>query len=172
MSGKVQPGTARNRRWLAAASLLALALTVAFGWTTWQAHAAFRQYRDATLHDRENPPRWTAQVYDLEACVGEAMAWVAACPGLPSWCDAALSEPLNLCLDSQDRKELCAQLGDSVLSTRFGFTTCKARYESIEDTYQRRAAKKACAAAHRVVAEFCQAKNTAHANPVEAAAVN
>ena len=67
-----------------------------------------------------------------------------------------MGEPMTLCLGSQDRHAYCLSQGDEVLSTRFGFSSCKARYEAIADTYERRAAKKSCAAAQRVIAHFCR----------------
>ena len=68
----------------------------------------------------------------------------------------ALPDVIGACLDTQDRGEYCASVGDEVLSTRFGFDECAERYDAIEGRYARRFAKKHCAAIYRVIAGRCR----------------
>ena len=146
--------------WILIVSMLLL--TAGFGWSTWQSHQEFRNYRTQTLENADHPPRWQREVLTPEECVGEAMAWAASCPGVQSWCEAATPEVVQLCLKSRDRSTYCREVGDEVLSTRLGFAACKARYEPIDNKYARRTAKKACASSYRVIARHCRPDATVH----------
>jgi hypothetical protein len=130
-------------------------LMAVFGRTTAKSYDQFDAYRKATLEDPEQPPRWQTEALTVEQCVDEVLAWVEACPGVSSWCESSLPDVTNQCLDSQDRSEYCEQVGDAVLSTRFGFQECSARYDQIEGRYTRRYAKKHCSLIFRVIAGHC-----------------
>jgi hypothetical protein len=130
-------------------------LMIVFGRTTAKSYDQFDAYRQATLDNPEQPPRWRTEALTVEQCVDEVLAWVEACPGMSSWCESSLPDVTNQCLDSQDRSEYCEQVGDAVLSTRFGFEECSARYDQIEGRYTRRYAKKHCSLIMRVIAGHC-----------------
>jgi hypothetical protein len=130
-------------------------LMVVFGQTTSKSYDRFEAYRSATLEDPQHPPRWQTEALSVEGCVDEALAWIEACPGVSSWCESSLPDVMTQCLLSQDRSEYCAEVGDAVLSTRFGFHECSARYDQIEGRYTRRYAKKHCSLIFRVIAGHC-----------------
>jgi hypothetical protein len=131
-------------------------LTVPFVRTTMSSSAAFSEYRRATLHDPASPPRWAREQVDPDGCIDEGIAWLRGCEGIQSWCEAELPVVVEMCLASQDRTPYCADVGDQIMSTRFGFEACKARREGIADKYAARHHKKACAAAYRAVARHCE----------------
>ncbi len=130
-------------------------LMVVFGQTTAKSYDQFEAYRAQTLDNPEQPPRWETEALSVDACVDEVLAWIEACPGVSSWCESSLPDVTNACLTSQDRAAYCEEVGDAVLSTRFGFEECSARYDQIEGHYTRRYAKKHCAAIMRVIAGHC-----------------
>lgn len=130
-------------------------LMVVFGRATAKSYDEFEAYRTATLRDAQHPPRWETEVMSVEGCVDEVLAWVEDCPGVSSWCQSSLPDVTNMCLLSQDRSEYCESVGDAVLTTRFGFDECSARYDQIEGRYTRRYAKKHCSLIFRVIAGHC-----------------
>ncbi|PRP92064.1 hypothetical protein ENSA5_51580 [Enhygromyxa salina] len=130
-------------------------LMVVFGRATVKGYDEFEAYKSSTLEDPNNPPRWETEALDVDGCVDEALAWIEACPGVSSWCEASLSNVMRQCLATQDRSEYCESVGDAVLSTRFGFEECSARYDQIEGRYARRYAKKHCSLIYRVIADSC-----------------
>jgi hypothetical protein len=134
-------------------------LMVVFGQATAKSYDEFEAYKRATLDDPANPPAWETEALTVEQCVDEVLEWVEACPGVSSWCESTLPDVTNTCLQSQDRSAYCEQVGDAVLSTRFGFEECSARYDQIEGRYTRRYAKKHCSLIFRVIAGHCQASS-------------
>jgi hypothetical protein len=128
---------------------------VVFGQTTSKSYAEFDAYKQATLANPEHPPRWKVEALSVEECVDEVLAWIEACPGVSSWCESSLPDVTTQCLATQDRSEYCEQVGDAVLSTRFGFEECSARYDQIEGRFARRYAKKHCSLIFRVIAGHC-----------------
>lgn len=130
-------------------------LMVVFGQATAAGYDQFEAYRASTLDDPAHPPRWQTEALDVEDCVDEVLAWVESCPGVSSWCEGSLPDVMNQCLDTQDRTAYCESVGDAVLSTRFGFEECSARYDQIEGRYARRYAKKHCSILFRVIAGRC-----------------
>lgn len=141
---------------VAVVAVVLVALTIPFVRTTLHSSAAFSEYRRSTLQDPEAPPRWDREVVDVDGCVDEGITWLRGCEGIQSWCEAELPVVVETCLASQDRAAYCAEVGDEVLSTRFGFEACKLRREAITDKYAARHHKKACAAAYRAVAHHCE----------------
>jgi hypothetical protein len=153
-----QDAEARRRigvRVLIVISVAVVILMIAFGKATTKGYGEFEAYRGATLDDPNNPPRWTTEALTVENCVDEVLAWVEACPGVSSWCESSLTDVTNQCLESQDRSAYCTEVGDAVLTTRFGFEECSVRYDQIEGRYERRYAKKHCALIFRVIAGHC-----------------
>lgn len=132
-------------------------LMVVFGQATANSYDEFEAYKRATLEDPANRPAWETEALTVEQCVDEALEWVESCPGVSSWCESTLPDVTNICLESQDRSDYCEQVGDAVLSTRFGFEECSARYDQIEGRYTRRYAKKHCSLIFRVIAGYCSA---------------
>jgi hypothetical protein len=130
-------------------------LMVVFGRATAKGYDQFEAYQSATLGDPANPPRWQTEALDIDGCVDEVLDWIEACPGVSSWCEGSLPDVMNQCLTSQDRSAYCESVGDAVLSTRFGFDECSARYDQIEGRYARRYAKKHCSIIYRVIAGHC-----------------
>lgn len=130
-------------------------LMVVFGQATATGYDQFESYHRATLEDPQHPPRWDTEALDVEACVDDVLTWVESCPGVSSWCEGSLPDVMNMCLDTQDRTAYCDGVGDAVLSTRFGFELCSARYDKIEGHYARRYAKKHCSILYRVIAGRC-----------------
>ncbi len=131
-------------------------LSVIFGVTIWQNHSTFREYQTATLD--ASPPRWDTEALSAEECVQAAVTWGMDCPGIASWCLAELPVVTERCLASQDRTAFCEQVGDEVMSTRFGFHECEDMRADMDDQaekYAKRANKKYCAASYRAVAEHC-----------------
>jgi hypothetical protein len=159
-SATEQAADAEARRRIGVRVLLVIAVVLAvlmivFGRTTAKSYDQFDSYRQATLENPEHPPRWQTEALSVEGCVDEVLAWIKACPGVSSWCESSLPDVMNKCLTSQDRSEYCEQVGDAVLSTRFGFEECSARYDQIEGHYERRYAKKHCSLIFRVIAGHC-----------------
>lgn len=130
-------------------------LMIVFGRTTAKGYDEFEAYRGATLEDPDNPPRWTTEVLDVDGCVDEVLVWIEACPGVSSWCEGSLPDVMNQCLASQDRSDYCDSVGDAVMTTRFGFEECSARYDKIDERFARRYAKKHCSLIYRVIAGYC-----------------
>lgn len=130
-------------------------LMIVFGRQTAKGYDEFEAYRAATLEDPANPPPWQAEALDVDGCVDAVLDWIEACPGVSSWCEGSLPDVTNKCLDTQDRTAYCESVGDAVLTTRFGFEECSARYDQIEGRYTRRYAKKHCALIYRVIAGRC-----------------
>ncbi|MFV8751805.1 hypothetical protein ACNOYE_14765 [Nannocystaceae bacterium ST9] len=150
-----------RRRRLGVRALLVIGLVlgvlmVAFGTMTSRNYDKFAAYQKATLEDPEHPPRWRSEVVDVEGCVDEVLAWVEACPGVSSWCESALPSVMDECLKTQDRQAYCEEVGDAVLSTRFGYAECAERYDAIDGKYARRAAKKHCSVIYRAIAGHCK----------------
>ncbi len=135
--------------------LILSVLMVVFGTTTARSYDEFATYQKATLDNPAAPPRWETEALSVDGCVDEVLAWVEACPGVSSWCEGALPDVMNKCLATQDRSAFCDEVGDAVLSTRFGYDECAERYDAIEGRYARRFAKKHCAAIYRVIAGHC-----------------
>lgn len=155
-----QLADAERRRRLGVRALLVIGLVlsvvmVAFGMMTSRNYNEFAAYQKATLDNTEHPPRWRTEVVDVEGCVDEVLAWVEACPGVSSWCEGTLPSVMDECLRTRDRHEYCEQVGDTVLSTRFGYAECAERYDSIPGKYARRAAKKHCSVLYRAIAGHC-----------------
>lgn len=140
--------------WVLGGSVLAFA--VVFGVVTVRSRASFDEYKAATLEDPAAPPRWEREALDVEGCVDASMAWGLACPGVQSWCEGSFPSVVRTCLDSQDRRSACGVYGDEVLSTRFGYASCEPRWGAVEEKYEKRATKKFCALAFRVVAGYCE----------------
>lgn len=136
-------------------AVVVAAMMVVFGRTTASSYDEFDEYRQATLENPQQPPRWRIAALSVDECVDEVLAWIEACPGVSSWCESTLPDVTNECLDSRDRTEYCEQVGDAILSTRFGFHECSERYDDIEGHYARRYAKKHCALIYRVIAGHC-----------------
>ncbi len=132
-------------------------LMVVFGSMTSRNYGRFDEYQKATLQDPTHPPRWRVEALDVDGCVDEVLAWVEACPGVSSWCEGALPGVMDECLNSQDRSAYCEEVGDAVLSTRFGYDECAERYDAIEGRYARRFAKKHCSVIFRAIAGHCRA---------------
>ncbi len=130
-------------------------LMVVFGQVTAKSYDQFDTYKKATLENPEQPPRWETEALTVEGCVDEVLAWVEACPGVSSWCESSLPDVTNQCLASQDRSAYCEEVGDAVMSTRFGFEECSARYDKIEERFARRYAKKHCSLIFRTIAGYC-----------------
>jgi hypothetical protein len=130
-------------------------LMVVFGTVTTRNYDQFAAYQKATLEDPDHPPRWRSEAVDVEGCVDEVLAWVEACPGVSSWCESALPSVMDECLHTQDREAYCEDVGDAVLSTRFGFDECEERYGAIEGKYAKRSAKKHCSVIYRAIAGHC-----------------
>lgn len=130
-------------------------LMVAFGAATSRNYAQFAAYQKATLEDPDHPPRWRSEAVTVDGCVDDVLAWVEACPGVSSWCESSLPGVMAECLKTQDRSEYCEEVGDTVLSTRFGYGECADRYDGIEGKYARRAAKKHCSVIYRAIAGHC-----------------
>jgi len=137
-------------------ALVLAVLMVVFGRTTSKSYDQFDVYKNATLLDPQNPPRWETEALGVEDCVDAALEWVEACPGVSSWCESSLPDVTNSCLRSQDRAAYCEAVGDAVMTTRFGFEECSARYDQIDGRYTRRYAKKHCALIFRVIAGYCR----------------
>ena len=156
---EIEADTERRRqlgvRVLLVLGLILGLLMVVFGAATSRNYDQFAAYQKATLEDPEHPPRWRSEVVDVDGCVDEVLAWVEACPGVSSWCESSLPGVMDECLSTQDRHAYCEEVGDAVLSTRFGFDECSARYDAIEGTYARRAAKKHCSLIYWAIAGHC-----------------
>lgn len=131
-------------------------LMVVFGQTTSKNYERYDAYYKASLQDPQSPPRWETEALTVDQCVDEVLDWVEDCPGVSSWCQGALPDVMGACFDTQDRSGYCAEVGDAVLTTRFGFEQCAERYDKIEGHYTRRYAKKHCALLYRTIAGRCQ----------------
>lgn len=133
-------------------------LSVVFGVTIWRNHSTFREYQSLTLESDAAPPRWATEALSAEQCVQAAVQWGMDCPGIGSWCLAELPVVTRSCLESSDRMVYCEQVGDEVMSTRFGFHECEDMRADMDDDaekYAKRANKKYCAASFRAVADYC-----------------
>ncbi|MCA9682990.1 MAG: hypothetical protein KC457_12395 [Myxococcales bacterium] len=131
-------------------------LMVVFGSTTARNYDEFEAYRRATLENQEAPPRWQVEHLDVDGCVDAVLDWIEDCPGVSSWCEGSLPDVTNSCLETIDLGPYCQEVGDEVMSTRFGYGECAERYDAIEGRYARRAAKKHCSLIYRTLAGRCQ----------------
>ena len=129
-------------------------LSVVFGVTVMRQKAQFQEYRAATLEQQPLP--WTQAAMTVDECVEFTVDWAMACPGVESWCFNEAPTLTRQCLESQDRSEACAALGDTVASTKFGYAECEQLRGSVEGRYTKRNHKKFCASSYRAVAEFCR----------------
>jgi hypothetical protein len=93
---------------------------------------------------RQNAPHMSSQ-----QCVERVLALRAQCAALPRLCDQAVGDNMDTCLAGRDRSQECAELGDQIHSTRFGFDACRSRSGG-------RALRTACATAYRAIAASCQ----------------
>lgn len=129
-------------------------LCVIFGATIVRQHRAFSEYRRATLES--GPMPWETAAMEPAACVGVAVEWAMACPGLGTWCENEAPRLVTNCMASRDRTEYCAEVGDAPARTDFGFDACVQMRETVGGRQAQRSHKKFCAAAYRAVAEACR----------------
>lgn len=145
-------------RLLAILGAAVVGLSVIFGFTILRNHSVFRDYQAATLEDGDAPPPWDTEALSVDDCVEETVRWTMECPGIASWCLAEVPVVAERCLASRDRTAYCEEVGDEVMSTRFGFHACedlRAGMDDDDEKYAKRANKKYCAATYRAVAEHC-----------------
>ena len=162
--------TPSTGRILAVIGGVVLVLTVAFSVAIVQHHGTYRDYRSETLDDANASVPWDTQEVSVEGCVAYTIDWTMACPGIAPWCQAEVPVVMETCLASTDRAAYCAEVGDEILSTRFGYEACQeARTERFgahegcqdeairSDRYACRAFKKYCAGSYRAIAKHCLA---------------
>lgn len=129
-------------------------LCVVFGVTVVRQKAQFDEYRAATLDGQTMP--WQQGELSVDECVAFTVDWAMGCPGVESWCSAHAPRLTLECLGSTDREQVCAELGDEVADTHYGYAQCERMRESVDGRYTKRHHKKFCAASYRAVAEFCR----------------
>ena len=130
-------------------------LMVVFGSRTSENYERYDTYYKATMQDPDQPPAWESEALTVPQCVDEVLDWIEDCPGVSSWCEGALPDVMAQCLASEPREGYCAEVGDAVLTTRFGYDECAERYNEIEEHHMRRYAKKHCALLYRTIAGHC-----------------
>ena len=148
-------------------------LTIVFSVTIFGHHKTYRTYRAQTLDAEDAAVPWRDGEVSVEGCVDFAIRWTMDCPGIAPWCEAEVPVVMETCLASSDRAAYCDEVGDEVLSTRFGFEACKSarddkfgphegcRDPKVEaDRYACRSFKKYCAGAYRAIASHCRARNS------------
>ena len=148
----VQPLRARGLLLGIGAALVVL--SAVFGWRTLQQRAEYRQYKAQTVDDAELP--WAQGEVDVDTCVQWTTGWGMECSGMESWCLGETPRLTLACLASSDRSAFCAEAGDAVKSTHFGYAECEAMREGVQGRHLQRAHKKYCAAVYRAVAEHCR----------------
>lgn len=154
MDAPALTGRPRFRRLLIIVGGVVLALCLAFGVTVLRQKARFEEYRASTLDGRTMP--WEAGKLSVEECVGFTVDWAMGCPGVESWCSAHAPRLTLQCLGSVNRDQACAELGDKVADTHYGYAECESLRESVDGRYTKRNHKKFCAASYRAVAQFCR----------------
>jgi hypothetical protein len=143
-----------TRRVLLVLGAIVVAVCVAFGVAIVRQQRDFAEYRAATLE--AGPLPWDSTPMTPDACVGFAVDWAMACPGLGTWCESEAPRVVGRCMAAQDRQVFCTEAADTVASTGFGVAECVAMRERIDGQYAQRGHKKFCAAAYRAVAEHCR----------------
>jgi hypothetical protein len=129
-------------------------LCVVFGGTIVKQHRAFSEYRSATLET--GPLPWDSADVAPDECVRFAVDWGMACPGLGTWCENESPRVVERCMQSRDRTQYCAALGDAPSRTDFGYDECARLREPLDGRHAQKAHKKFCAAAYRAVAQSCR----------------
>ncbi len=139
-----------------AAAVLALTLVVAgsFGKASYDDYRLFTDYVHETVRDPAKPARWHTQVYSPEDCVDLTVSWVRGCPGQEQFCRGAMEDVARRCLESQDRSEYCAALGDDGSSTPPGLGECEAKTEG-QDEGDAKLTAEHCAIGYRAIADHC-----------------
>ena len=147
---------------------IVLLLTIVFSITITRHHGTYRGYRTETLGEEDQDAPWQRRAFGVEECAAYVIDWTMECPGIAPWCQAEVAVVMESCLASQDRAAYCSAVGDTILSTRFGYDACKAarieRFgphdgcqdrETESDRYACRHFKKYCAGAYRAIASHC-----------------
>ena len=155
------PAARSPRKLLAIIGGSVAVLAGVFGYMTVKHRDDYLEYRAATIESGEHA--WDARRMSIEECVASATDWGLACPGLESWCLGDAPRVTLMCLQSADRTDECAALGEQVRTNRLGYHECEALRENVEGRYKKRGHKKYCAANYRAVAEYCQDKTQAPA---------
>lgn len=134
--------------------LVVAAVCVAFSVAIVRQQRSFEEYRVATLES--GPLPWADTPMTPDECVGFAVDWAMACPGLGTWCESEAPRVVGRCMAAQDRREFCTTNADALASTGYGVQECVTMRERIDGQYAQRGHKKFCAAAYRSVAEHCR----------------
>lgn len=161
------------RRILTIIAGIVLLLTVVFSVTIVRHHRTYREYRMRTLGVEDANAPWKAKPFEVEECASYAIDWTMNCPGIAPWCQAEVPVVMESCLASSDRAAYCGEVGDKILSTRFGYDACKSArverfgtHESCQDRevevarYACRYFKKYCARAYRSIASHCLVRSS------------
>jgi len=149
-----EPQPPRTRGLLIGIGVALVALSALFGWRTLQQRAQYREYKEQTIDEADLP--WAKGEVDVDTCVSWTTTWGMECTGMESWCLNETPRLTLACLESSDRSAFCAEAGDAVKSTHFGYDACEALREGVEGRHLKRAHKKYCAAVYRAVAEHCR----------------
>ena len=161
-----------TRKILAIIGGIVLLLTVVFSITIVGHHRTYREYRTSTLGQEDARAPWNTEAFEVDECAAFAIDWTMQCPGIAPWCQAEVTVVMESCLASRDRGAYCDEVGDKILSTRFGYDACKSArverfgaHESCQDReveadrYACRHFKKYCAGAYRSIASHCLARS-------------
>lgn len=144
-SARHAPSTSgsRSARWV---------LIVVFALSTMLGALAFWRYRVSEAALRADLASFARRGAGLsvEQCVDAVIAWNSNCRAIIGLCDASVSRMTNACLKAADRQVYCRQLAPGeTADTRFGKVPCARRQVKGR-------AKKACAAAYRMIAARCE----------------
>ncbi len=147
----------RGSRILIIIAVVVAGLTAVFGVSSVRSSRVFSEYRSRTLDDPDHPVPWRAGEPSVDDCIDFAIDWATGCPGIQSWCEAEVPRVVRECVASHDRTAYCDDVGDTILSTGFGYHACEERRREIAQKYAKRWHKKYCAKSYRAVADHCRA---------------
>ncbi len=86
----------------------------------------------------------------VDGCVDAVLNWSQRCEAMKGLCDLSVTGMMARCLEGQDRRAYCSDVGIRMYDTRYGVAECTRR--ELESRHER----SVCAASYRAVDGHCR----------------